>query len=105
MNNARKELEKEMRAALRHIAETGELPPLNDPVRVALKECQDAGYIEGLRVDVMASGRIKIETAYPRVKHPGMKFAYPYRDWKFILPSVIAALELVVIIIQTIRCA
>lgn len=103
--NSRKDLEEHMRYALRYIATTGDLPPLDDKTKFALKECQDAGYIEGLLVNVMSTGRIVIEHSCPRVKLAGLRFAYPYRDWRFVLPVLIAIAELVVIIIQTIQNA
>lgn len=104
MKNARKDFENAMRTALRHIAKTRKLPPLDEAVKSALKACYDVGYVEGIRVEVMASGRITIEEAHPAVTYTGLKFAYPYRDWKFIAPLVIAAIELIVIVIQTILC-
>lgn len=43
-----------------------------------------------------------VEEACPKITLKGLKFLYPYRDWKFILPTILAVGELAVIIVQTV---
>ncbi|MBU5627742.1 hypothetical protein KQI82_12560 [Oscillibacter sp. MSJ-2] len=105
MNNSRKEMEKNMRHVLSLLDNTAELPHLSDTERYALKQCQEKGYVEGLRVSTMESGRVVVDYAHPRLTIDGLKFLYPYKDWKFVTPTVIAIIELIVIIIQTIQNA
>ena len=100
--NSRMLLERDMRFILRYISIHEDLPPLDDKTTYALKACYDAKYVEGVHADVMASGRIVFEVVYPKVNLAGLRFAYPYKDWKFILPTSIAFAEFAEIVIQII---
>ena len=91
-----------MRRVLRTINEAAEMPSMDDHERYALKQCIAEGYIDGVCTETMASGRIVVEFSSPRVTISGLKFLYPYKDWKFVLPTIIAVLELIAIIIQSI---
>lgn len=102
LGNGRKQMERTMRHILGAIDRCGELPKMNDDERYALKQCRDEGYVDGLEVAVMAGGRVVVEEACPKITLKGLKFLYPYRDWKFILPTTLAVGELAVIIVQTV---
>lgn len=81
-----------------------------------LSDCIKAGYVNGTIMYYkkdecrMSELRTMDGKIHPRVTNTvitaaGLDFLRPKRDWKFIVPTAIALLELVVIIIQTIQIA
>ena len=93
------------RELMSHIFEKHDLPEsLSEEDMYILKRCNDAGYIEGLRVTTMASGRIVLDAQTLNITDKGREFLSPKKDYKFIISTTIAVIELVVIIIQAVTC-
>ena len=92
-----------MRHVLSKIDTSADVATFNQEELYALKQCQEQGFLDGVRIATMASGKIVATFEHPKLTFKGMKFLYPYIDWRFIIPSVIAAFEVIVIIIQTIQ--
>lgn len=103
--NPRRKDDLKKREIMKYILEHHSLPEsLNDEDKYILKICYDAGYIEGLNIATMASGRIIMDVQSPKVTDKGKEFLFPKRDYKFIISTVIAIVELVVIIVQAVTC-
>lgn len=72
------EREEAMRVVLRHIQEKRPFELLDREQQRILKECQDAGYFEGVVLTEMISGRVAAEYRFnPRLTYKGLQFLYP----------------------------
>lgn len=99
--NPRKRDEKRKRELILYMLEHHDVPENLDQEDIyALKRCSDAGYVENLKFSTMASGRIVFDIQSPKITDKGIAFLNPKKDYKFIISSVIAVIELIVIVLQ-----
>ncbi len=99
--NPRRKDDLRKREIMNYILEHCSLPEnLSDEDKYILKRCDDAGYIEGLKIATMVSGRIVMDVQVPKITDKGKEFLFPKKDYRFIISTVIAVVELVIIVIQ-----
>lgn len=71
---------------------------------LVIHECVARGYITGINSLLTESGRYRsIVHTNVQVTKDGLDFLHPKKDWKFIVPTIIAIAELLVIILQAIQ--
>lgn len=78
--------------------------PYEDLDIIAL--CIELGYLNSKYLIKTADGKYHFELSEnSTITAEGIRFLSPKRDWQFIIPTVIAVVELVIIIIQAIQSA
>lgn len=103
--NLRRKDEHRKRELMAYMLEHRDLPQnLSDEDRYILKRCNDAGYVENLKIATMASGKVVIDAQTPEITDKGRSFLFPKKDYKFVISSAIAIAELAVIIVQALVC-
>lgn len=106
MVHSEKEFNKRARHLLRMISDNTNISELSDEDKEILAECISLGYLNSKYMVQTQDGKhhFELRDNFP-ITSKGLTFLKPRRDWKFIIPSVIAVIELMVIIIQTIQNA
>ena len=101
MINERRRLEKTMKNVLQLIVVgDSEALSITEEQSFALNECYKKEYVVGVFPAIMANGNVVFDITKPQVTLAGLQFLYPYINWKFYIPTIIAAIETVVLIWQ-----
>lgn len=77
------EYEEEMRWVMRYVLDNGNLNSLDGEERRLLKDCVDAGYIDGIEMAEVASGDVVGQIKYsPILTRAGIKFLSEHNEMK-----------------------
>lgn len=77
MLNPRQNMEMDMLCILEKIVHHEDISQLNQEQMFALYECVKNEYITGIKIAIMASGRIVYDSINPKVTKKGLEFLYP----------------------------
>ena len=77
MTNPRQKMENDMCWLLKKILSNEDISQLDQEQMFALYECVKNEYVTGIKIAIMASGRIVSDTMKPRVTKKGLEFLYP----------------------------
>lgn len=77
MLNPRQKMEMDMLCILEKIVHHKDISQLNQEQMFALYECVKNEYITGIKIAIMASGRIVYDSINPKVTKKGLEFLYP----------------------------
>lgn len=77
MTNPRQKLENDMCWLLKRILSNEDISQLDQEQMFALYECVKNEYVTGIKIAIMASGRIVSDAMKPRVTKKGLEFLYP----------------------------
>ena len=101
MKNPRKLFEAETKKLLKYIILNGNLPAKEKMDMQVLQECCDNKWISGVVTQTMISGRIIAEVRQTvTVTKSGLDYLYPKWDTKFLISSGIAAISLLLNLLQ-----
>lgn len=101
MKNARISFEQETKELLKYIVLHGDLPSSDTLNMQVLQECCEMQYISGVYTAKMISGRVVAEVQQTvLVTKAGLDYLYPKRDIKFVISTVIAAVSVLVNLLQ-----
>lgn len=101
MKNPRKARESAMRDILRTVILSQGLPESSELDLSALDDCCRFGYLSGVQVRTMISGRLVAEVQTRlRVTKAGLDFLFPPRDTRFVVSTAIATASCLLNLLQ-----